>query len=75
MAKGKGFKPFGGKESPKEEMAEARQVKSGKVTPKQYAKKEKAEGDKASAKSLQKKGKALASGKLTAAKYAKGSKK
>lgn len=36
-------KMFGGKESFAEEVAEAKAVKSGKVTPNQYAKKERAE--------------------------------
>ena len=36
-------KMFGGKESMKEEMAEAKAIKSGKITPKQYAKGEKSE--------------------------------
>lgn len=34
---------FKGKESMKEELAEAKAVKSGKLTPKQYAKSEKVE--------------------------------
>jgi hypothetical protein len=37
-------KMFGGKESRKEELAEARAIKSGKITPMQYAKGEKSEG-------------------------------
>lgn len=36
-------KMFGGKESMKEEMAEAKAIKSGKITPKQYAKGEQSE--------------------------------
>lgn len=40
--KGKG-KMFAGKESMAEEMAEAKAVKSGKISPKQYAMREKAE--------------------------------
>jgi len=36
-------KLFGGKESIKEEMMEAKDIKSGKVSPKEYAMKEKAE--------------------------------
>lgn len=63
-------KAFGGKDNPKEERAEAREVRSGKVSPAQYAAKEKAEGEKASTKSLQATGKQLASGKLSADQYA-----
>jgi len=63
-------KPFGGKQSKAEEMAEAKAVKSGKVTPAQYAAREKAEGDKQSKAALTKKGQALKSGKLSAEKYA-----
>jgi hypothetical protein len=37
-------KMFGGKESMKEELAEAKAIKSGKITPMQYAKGEKSEG-------------------------------
>jgi hypothetical protein len=37
-------KLFGGKESMKEELAEAKAIKSGKITPMQYAKGEKSEG-------------------------------
>ena len=37
-------KLFGGKETYKEELAEAKAIKSGKITPEQYAKGEKAEG-------------------------------
>ena len=37
-------KLFGGKESYKEELAEAKAVKSGKITPQQYARGEKSEG-------------------------------
>lgn len=66
---------FKGKDNKKEEMAEARQVRSGKVSPAQYAKKEKAEGDMKSSKSLISTGKKLASGKLSAAAYGKSAKK
>jgi hypothetical protein len=38
-------KMFGGKESMKEELAEAKAIKSGKITPMQYAKGEKSEGE------------------------------
>ena len=37
-------KLFGGKETYKEELAEAKAIKSGKITPAQYAKGEKSEG-------------------------------
>lgn len=39
-------KLFGGKESYKEELAEAKAIKSGKITPQQYARGEKSEGEK-----------------------------
>ena len=42
MAK-KPFKLFGGKESFKEELNEAKAIKSGKISPMQYAKGEKSE--------------------------------
>lgn len=67
--------PFKGKDNRAEEMAEARQVRSGKVSPAQYAKKEKAEGDKKPTKALMATGKKLATGKLSAATYGKMSKK
>lgn len=63
-------KPFAGKQTKKEEMAEAKAVKSGKVSPAQYAAKEKAEGDSKSKSALMAKGKALASGKMSAKQYA-----
>jgi hypothetical protein len=65
-------KPFGGKDTKAEERKEAKMVKSGKITPAQYAKKEKAEGDcKCSTKSLTSRGKQLATGKMSAGAYAK----
>jgi hypothetical protein len=64
------FKPFAGKQTKKEEMVEAKAVKSGKVTPAQYAAKEKAEGDSKSKGALMAKGKALASGKMSPKQYA-----
>ena len=67
-------KPFAGKDNKAEEKAEARQVRAGKVTPAQYAKKEKAEGEMKSSKSLLATGKKLASGKMSAAGYAKSAK-
>ena len=63
-------KMFGGKESKAEEMSEAKAVKSGKVSPKQYAKAEKSEGEKGNMGSLSKRGSALKSGKMSAEKYA-----
>lgn len=66
-------KPFTGKDTKAEEMAEARAVRSGKVTPKQYVRKEvaeeKKEGEKPNPKKLAATGKALASGKMSAEKY------
>lgn len=66
--------PFSGKDTKAEEMAEAKAVRSGKVSPKQYATKERAEekkeGEKATSKGkLVATGKALASGKMSAEKY------
>lgn len=67
--------PFANKDTRSEEMAEARQVRSGKMSPAQYAAMEKAEGDHKETKSqLQSKGKQLATGKLSAAEYGKQSK-
>lgn len=63
-------KPFGGKETKGEEKAEARLVRSGKLTPAQYVKDEKKEGDKAKSKTLLSRGKAMASGKLSPNAYA-----
>lgn len=63
-------KPFAGKQTKQEEMAEAKAVRSGKVTPAQYAAREKAEGDKKSKSSLMAKGKSIASGKMSPSKYA-----
>lgn len=63
-------KAFKGKQTAAEEKAEAKMVRSGKMTPAQYARAEKAEGDTASAKSLEARGKQLASGKLSADRYA-----
>jgi len=72
-ADGGKVKPFTGKDTKAEEMAEAKQVRSGKVSPKQYVRKEmaeeKKEGEKSNPKELMAKGKALASGKLSAEKY------
>lgn len=63
-------KPFGGKQTPAEERKEAGLVRSGKVSPAEYARREKAEGDKKSPATLKSMGKKLASGKMTAAQYA-----
>ena len=69
-------KPFTGKDTKAEEMSEAKAVRSGKVSPKQYARsekrEEKKEGEKAKPmKSLLSTGKQLASGKMSAGAYAK----
>jgi hypothetical protein len=61
---------FKGKQTKSEEMKEAKMVRSGKVSPAQYAKREKAEGSNKSMKRLRSDGKALASGKMTAGQYA-----
>lgn len=63
--------PFKGKQTRGEEMAEAKAVRSGKMTPAQYAKGEKKEGNKMSAKMLAKRGAAMKSGKMSPAQYAK----
>lgn len=62
---------FRGKDTPSEEKKEARAVKSGKVSPAQYARGEKSEGEKDSKAALLAKAKAMKSGKLTPAQYAK----
>lgn len=66
-------KPFSGKDTKAEEMEEAKAVRSGKVSPKQYVAREvaeeKREGEKPNRADLAKKGKDLASGKMSAAKY------
>lgn len=56
-------KLFGGKETYKEELAEAKAIKSGKITPQQYARGEKSEG----VHSMKK----MASGGITTAKMGK----
>ena len=58
---------FKGKETPAEEMKEARALKSGKISPKQYAAGEKSEGHGAGAIA---KAKAIKSGKMSPAAYA-----
>ena len=65
-------KAFAGKDSKAEERKEASQVRSGKVSPAQYATKEKREdGGKGNTKSLVNRGKQLASGKMSSGQYAK----
>lgn len=64
-------KLFGGKETMKEEEKEAKAVKSGRISPKQYAKGEKMEGEKSSTKTLKKKADKMKSGKLSPTSYAK----
>ena len=61
-------KMFGGKETRGEEMKEAKALKSGKISPKQYMAGEKSEGHGAGA---AKKAAAIKSGKLSPAAYAK----
>lgn len=68
-------KPFAGKDNKKEERAEAKMVRSGKVSPAQYASKEKAEGDMKSSSSLMRTGKSLSSGAMTAMQYGSKAKK
>jgi len=67
-------KPFAGKDTKAEERKEAKMVRSGKMTPAQYAAKEKAEGGKhakTSKSTFEARGKQLASGKMSAGAYAK----
>lgn len=68
-------KPFAGKDSKAEERKEAKMVRAGKMSPAQYAAKEKAEGGAKHAKTakstFEARGKQLASGKMTAGAYAK----
>jgi len=62
---------FKGKETKKEEMGEAKALKSGKISVGQYMKSEKAEGDKPSKKTAM----AIKSGKMSPTTYAKKGKK
>jgi hypothetical protein len=66
-------KAFSGKDTKAEEMAEAKAVRSGKVSAAQYKSKEmaeeKREGEKSNPKKLMSTGKALASGKMSASQY------
>lgn len=64
-------KLFKGKETYAEELKEAKAVAAKKVTPKQFAKAEKAEGHKGEEKGALGMGKKIAAGKLPPAKYAK----
>jgi hypothetical protein len=61
---------FKGLDNKKEEMGEARAVKSGEISPKEYAQGEKMEGDKAPSKTLEARAKKLKSGKITPGQYA-----
>jgi len=71
MAKADVKKLFKGKETYAEEFKEAKAVAAKKVTPKQFAKAEKAEGYKDEEKGAFGTGKKIAAGKLSPAKYAK----
>ena len=62
---------FKGKETAKEEKGEAKALKSGKISVKQYMKGEKSEGEKPSKKTAE----AIKSGKMSPAAYAKQDKK
>jgi hypothetical protein len=64
-------KIFKGKETKSEEMTEAKDLKKGKISEKQYVKGEKGEGEKASSKTLMAEAKRLKSGKESPAMYAK----
>ena len=71
-ALGKGGKLFGGKETYGEELAEAKAVKSKKISPKEFVKGEKSEKHKGEElKSLAKQAKAIKSGKKSPEAYAK----
>ena len=61
---------FKGKESKQEEMKEAKSLKSGMISKKQYVQGEKGEGEKASTKSLMKTASKIKSGKETPTAYA-----
>jgi hypothetical protein len=60
-------KLFTGKETKQEEMREAKAVRSGKISPKQYVKGEKSEGHSGSMATA----KAIKSGKMSPSAYAK----
>jgi hypothetical protein len=61
---------FTGLDNKKEEMSEAQAVKSGKISPKEYAQGEKMEGDKAPTKTLVNRAKKMKTGKMTPSQYA-----
>lgn len=63
-------KLFQGKQTPAEEMAEAKALKSGKITKAEYVKGEMAEGKGDTKASAMKKAEALKSGKMSAQEYA-----
>lgn len=67
-------KLFTGKDTVKEEKKEAQAVKSGKISPAQYAKGEKMEGEKTPKRALESKAKAIKSGKVSPTAYSKGQK-
>lgn len=64
-------KLFGGKESYKEELGEAKAVKSGRISPKQFVKGEKSEGHGKEEKGLMGMAKKIKSGKMAPSQYAK----
>lgn len=72
-ANGGKAKPFKGADTPKEERAEAKMVRSGSMSPAQYKSSEMAEekrmGEKSNPRALMAAGKALASGKMSAQQY------
>lgn len=67
-------KLFKGKETPAEEMKEAKAVKSGKITPREFAKGEKMEGHKGEEKGALKTAMAIKSGKMSPSAYVKSEK-
>ena len=69
--KGGGMALFKGKETYGEELKEAKAVKSGRITPKQFAKGEKSEGHKTEEKGALKLGQKIKAGKVTPKQYAK----
>lgn len=65
------MKMFKGKDTKAEEMKEAKALKGGKITPKQYMKGEKSEGEKGKDMTMAKKAaKAIPAGKMTPKQYA-----
>lgn len=66
-------KMFQGKETPKEEMAEAKSLKSGKISKAQYVKGEEAEGE--NKREAKKNADAIKSGKMSPKQYAMAEKK